>query len=138
MKILLVDDEPFHIQWIADNLHDEGYEVDFARDVESALSALKRETYRLLLVDLNIPVFGVYEENARSRGDIYLTFPGLLVAFEARNSGYRSKQVALYSAHKEGAVQDVATTLGIEYIVKQDPKRLMREINDVLAFDPTK
>lgn len=137
MTILLIDDEPYHIRWIAENLEDEGYEVIFKRDVHSALAAIRAEHFRLLLVDLNLPIYGADEQLAINKGDIYRIFPGLVVASEARNAGYRAKQVALYSAHKEESVQAVAKTLGIEYIVKQDPQRVMREIQEILSFDPT-
>lgn len=137
MKILLIDDEPFHLRWLADNLEDIGYEVEFARDARSALDSISKIGYRALIVDLNIPIFGADEERAAQLGDIYKIFPGLLVALEARNKGYRDRQVVLYSAHKEGAVQAVADMLSVQYIIKGDSRALMREIENILSFDPT-
>ncbi|MDQ1230992.1 response regulator [Sphingomonas sp. SORGH_AS_0879] len=137
MKILLIDDEPFHIRWLAENLRDDGYDVDFARDVRAALEAIAHEEFRALIVDLNIPVFGADLDKAQSLGDIYALFPGLMVASEARNKGYRYKQVILYSAHKEASVQAVADMLNVEYIIKGNTRQVMREIEDVLSYDPT-
>lgn len=137
MKILLIDDEPFHIRWLAENLQDDGYEVEFARDAREALEAIAREEYRALIVDLNIPVFGADLDRAHILGDIYALFPGLLVASEARNKGYRHRRVIIYSAHKEANVAAVAEMLNVQYIVKGDTRQVMREINDVLSYDPT-
>jgi CheY-like chemotaxis protein len=138
MKILLIDDEPFHIRWLAENLQDDGYEIEFARDVRSALEAIAREEFRALIVDLNIPVFGADQDKAQTLGDIYALFPGLMVASEARNKGYRHKRVIIYSAHKEANVQAEANMLNVQYIIKGDTRQVMREINDVLSYDPEK
>lgn len=138
MKILLIDDEPFHIRWLKENLEDDGYDVEFARDARTALEAIAREDFRALIVDLNIPIFGADLAKAQNLGEIYTLFPGLMVASEARNKGYRHKQVILYSAHKESSVQAVADTLSVEYIVKGNTRHIMREISDVLSYDPTK
>lgn len=136
MKILLIDDEPFHIRWLAENLQDDGYEIEFARDVRTALEAISGEEYRALIIDLNIPIFGSDMDKAQTLGQIYALFPGLMVASEARNRGYRHKRVILYSAHKESNVQVVADMLNVQYIIKGDTRQVMREISEVLSYDP--
>jgi CheY-like chemotaxis protein len=135
--ILLVDDEPYHIKWIAENLQDDGYQVEYARNVLEALDQIRGKRFRMMLVDLNLPVFGAHVDHALSLGEIYKIFPGLIVAREARNIGYRAKQVVLYSAHKEGAVQAEADILQVEYIIKGNTRHIMTEIEEILAFDPT-
>jgi len=138
-EILLIDDEPFHIRWIAENLEEMGYNYLFSRNTRDALNQISsQKKYRMLLVDLNIPIFGADADFASQLGEIYVAFPGLVVAREARNMGYRSKQVVLYSAHKEGAVQDIADILGIEYITKGRTDQIMKAIEDILSYDPSK
>lgn len=137
MKILIVDDEPFHIRWLAENLEDLGYEIEFARDARTALIALSERKFRVIIVDLNIPIHGSDQNRAQQLGEIYNIFPGLLIAHEARNKQYRNRQVILYSAHKEAAVQAVADILSVQYIIKGDSRRVMREIEDILSYDPT-
>jgi len=137
MKILLIDDEPFHIRWLAENLQDDGYDVEFARDVRSALEVISSgEEYRALIIDLNIPIFGSDMDKAQNLGQIYTIFPGLMVASEARNRGYRHRRVIIYSAHKESNVQAVADMLNVQYIIKGDTRQVMREIDAVLSYNP--
>jgi hypothetical protein len=99
--------------------------------------AIEGGNYRAIIVDLNIPVCGADRDRAEKLGEIYAVFPGLLVAFSARNKGYRSKQVIVYSAHKESAVQTVTDMLNVQYIIKGNSASVMREIEDVLSYDPT-
>ena len=54
-KILVVDDEPNVLLTMSAILRQEGYDVDEANGGESALEALARSRYDLVLTDLNMP-----------------------------------------------------------------------------------
>jgi CheY-like chemotaxis protein len=54
-RILVVDDEPFIAQLVADTLAAEGYQVDTAANGLLALEQIKRESYDLILSDLRMP-----------------------------------------------------------------------------------
>ena len=54
-QILVVDDEPFIVQLMADALSAEGYTVDTAADGLAALERLAQRSYDLILSDLRMP-----------------------------------------------------------------------------------
>jgi two-component system response regulator VanR len=54
-QILVVDDDPDTCALIADILEDEGYRVQTCLGGESAIAALKQESFRLVLSDIKMP-----------------------------------------------------------------------------------
>jgi CheY-like chemotaxis protein len=55
MKILVVDDETVVLESCKKILHSEGYDGTFLSSVDDALTALDRENFNLLLVDIKMP-----------------------------------------------------------------------------------
>jgi signal transduction histidine kinase/BarA-like signal transduction histidine kinase len=54
-KVLVIDDEEAILQMVRETLAEQGYEVDVARDGESALSRLGQTSYDLALCDWRMP-----------------------------------------------------------------------------------
>jgi len=54
-KVLVIDDEEAILQMVRETLSEHGYEVDVARDGESALSRLGQTSYDLALCDWKMP-----------------------------------------------------------------------------------
>jgi two-component system NtrC family sensor kinase len=54
-KVLVIDDEEAILQMVRETLAEQGYEVDVARDGESALSRLGKTSYDLALCDWKMP-----------------------------------------------------------------------------------
>ena len=54
-KILIVDDENDIAELISDILEDEGYKTDIRNDGASAISAVKENSYNLILLDIMMP-----------------------------------------------------------------------------------
>ena len=54
-KILVVEDEPDMLRGLRDNLEFEHYEVDAARDGESALKKISASSYDLIILDIMLP-----------------------------------------------------------------------------------
>jgi DNA-binding response OmpR family regulator len=55
MKILVVDDEKLLVKGIKFNLENEGYQVDFCHDGETAVDMAKTSAYDLIVLDLMMP-----------------------------------------------------------------------------------
>ena len=68
---------------------------------------------------------------------VYQKYPGLQVAWHARNAGYRGRQVIIYTVHREPEVEHEARIMDCTYILKGRPKDLKEEIMAVISFDPT-
>jgi two-component system KDP operon response regulator KdpE len=65
--ILVVDDEPRYVRWIAVNLRASGHRVLTAPDGEQALEATAREKPDLVLLDIGLPVLDGLEACRRIR-----------------------------------------------------------------------
>ena len=78
MRLLLVEDDPLIGESIRKGLRKDGAGVDWARDGEEAETALKTETYSLVLLDLGLPEKSGLEvlRDLRRRGD---TVPVLIL-----------------------------------------------------------
>jgi CheY-like chemotaxis protein len=135
--VVLMDDELFNMRWLIDYLDHAGYSVLPARSANEALEVIRDEIYRCLILDLNVPLVGALSSGAEGLPDVYKKYPGLLVAREARNRGYRDRQVVIYSVHRDAAVAEEAEKLGCAYILKGRPKELKAELESILRFDPT-
>jgi CheY-like chemotaxis protein len=135
--VVLMDDELFNMTWLIDYFRSLGLDVLPARSANEALQIIEGEIYRCLILDLNVPLVGSLETGAQDLPDVYKEYPGLLVAREARNHGYRDRQVVLYSVHRDFAVQEEAKKLGCTYILKGRPQELKEELKSILSFDPT-
>lgn len=133
---ILVDDELHNMMWMADWLESIGIDVQLAREAGEAISLIDEGKYRLLVLDLNIPLFEPHEQAARELGATYIKYPGLFVAKYARTSGYRNRQVILYTVHKDPEVSAEAERLGCTYILKGRPREIKEEIQRVLSFSP--
>lgn len=135
--VVLIDDELHNMSWMIDYLESRDLNVLTASNANNAISILEKEIYRAIIVDLNIPILDPLTNTALSKGDVYGRFPGLYVASYARNKGHRSRQVVIYSVHRDAAVSAEAVKLGCTYIIKGRPKEIKKELDDVVSFDPT-
>jgi DNA-binding response OmpR family regulator len=70
-RVLVVDDDPGIVDFLADLLSDEGYAVRTARDGQEALTEVEREPADLVVADVMMPrVDGVtLTAKLRERGD---------------------------------------------------------------------
>jgi two-component system sensor histidine kinase ChiS len=55
VKVLVVDDEPDHVELISKVLREEGYQITRAYDGEEALESIKRSKPDLIILDLMMP-----------------------------------------------------------------------------------
>lgn len=135
--IVIMDDEMYNMIWLIDYFHSLSYFVTPAASAEEAIEILSREIYRAAILDLNIPMNASISESAGKVSPVYQRYPGLFVARHARNSGYRDRQVIIYSVHRDPEVTLEATKLGCTYILKGRPAELKSELLSVLSYDPT-
>ncbi len=135
--IVLVDDEWHNISWLQEYLESRGFEVLAAETLNEALPLIESAIHRAVIIDLNIPALSPLISVLVELGGAYPSYPGLYLAYRARNLGYRDRQVVLYTVHREAAVTQEANRLGATYILKGRPQEIKREIDAVIAFDPT-
>jgi putative two-component system response regulator len=68
-RVLVVDDDALHRQFLQDHLLDEGYLVNTAADGEEALEKVKADTPDLILLDVMMPKLDGYEVCRRLKSD---------------------------------------------------------------------
>ncbi|MCC6506524.1 MAG: hypothetical protein IT475_13890 [Aquimonas sp.] len=134
---LILDDEPHLLVWLGEFLEGKGLKVRFESDVAKAIEALGQEKYRLLILDLNVPVPTSLKEAVGKRGPLYEEYRGLFVAEYARNAGYRDRQVIVYSVHDVDEVRKITNRIRVTYAIKGRPRIFKEEIISVLSFDPS-
>ena len=133
--ILLADDEPYNLDWIAEYLAQKGYRVQAVTSVDQAINELRKNRFRAVVADLSIPfrnpqpVLGKHEP-------LHEKYPGLVIAEYARNHWHLDRQVIVYSVHDDPAVAAHAGTIGVTYLLKGRPRQFKEEMDDVLSYDP--
>lgn len=135
--ILMLDDEIYNLTWMMDFFYSKGLDIIPASTANDAIEIINSEIYRAAVIDLNVPLLPPLDTAAAEYGETYVRYPGLFVARQARNRGYRDRQVVIYSVNRDEAVMREAKMLGCTYILKGRPKEIKEELNAVLEFDPT-
>jgi len=68
-KILIVDDEPFNLDYLEQELEDPAYQLITAANGQDALKKVKTESPDLILLDIMMPVMDGYEVLSRLKAD---------------------------------------------------------------------
>ena len=71
-KVLIVDDEPFNVDYLEQELEDSNYRIITARDGGEALETIRRELPDLVLLDIMMPVLDGFGVLARLKADPHL------------------------------------------------------------------
>lgn len=53
--VLIMDDEPHVLDWLTEYIEAQGYKVEIVSNVDHAIDALNRSSYRAAIFDLNVP-----------------------------------------------------------------------------------
>lgn len=136
-QVLIMDDEPHLLDWLAEYFNKKHYDCRFAINIAEAIELLKTETFRMLVLDLNVPAPGEYTSLLNAKGSLYQKYRGLYVAEYARTIGYRDRQVVVYSVHDVDEVRLQTERMRVTYVTKGRPRAFKLEIDDVLSFDPS-
>lgn len=110
-KILIVDDEPFIVEFLKNFLKDHG-EIDSALNGQAALDKIKSKHFNLIVSDLNMPRKGgmeLYHDAVKMYPDIgsrFLFFSGFVSSeYEAfirdNNLHYLTKPAAINEIHQK-------------------------------------
>lgn len=134
-KVLLVDDEPEHLEWLIDYLKGKGYTSVVTTNVRDALNAIESTTFRAYVIDLNIP-FGGWVPRLGARSGAFTDYHGLYVLQLVRSQGNDGTRVLAYSAHSNEQIEAEIKRLYCTYIVKGRPREFKKEIDLVLQHDP--
>lgn len=130
--ILIVDDEPEHIQWLFDYIEAKGMKIHVMNNVEDAINAANRAQYRAYVIDLNIPM-GNWTPTFLVPNDVYDKYKGFYVIKYVRTQGNLGKNVSAYSAHYNEQIIAETKTLYCEYTSKDRVQDFKKEIANIIA-----
>lgn len=136
-QVLIMDDEPHLLNWLSEYFDKKGFGCVFATNVAEAIEQLDTQSFRMLVLDLNVPAPGEYSKILNDRGTLFQKYRGLYVAEYARTKGYRDRQVVVYSVHDVDEVRLHAGRMRVTYVTKGRPRAFKLEIDDVLSYDPS-
>lgn len=134
-RVLLIDDQPPAVAWLKEYLESNGALVTMEASFAKALDALRGgiKLFDLVTVDLMMPTNGVPSSFFSEKSPLYTQFPGLLLAINARNSGYGGNDVLLYSVQDTDEIEKEAIRIGVSYCIKGRPRELKERIKRLLA-----
>lgn len=117
-KILIVDDDPAHLQSTRGILEAAGYEVTMHDQAFGSTTVIIKTSPDLVLLDVNMP--GLSGEK--------------LVDIYRANAKTRSTRVVLYSSNDEDSLRELSHRLQLDgYICKGSPSELRRRVAAVMA-----
>lgn len=128
--VLLIDDEPHALAWLVEYLEAQGHSVVVVSGFSEGLKVIgaKPLAYDFLSIDLTMPVLAGEQSLFTGQPALYSQFPGLYLARAARNAGYGSSRVIVYSVHDRDEIDTEARRIGVDYAVKGRP----RDFKDIL------
>lgn len=136
MSILLADDDPQLATFLSKSLESEGYSVRIALDEETVLSELKRQNYKLIILDLNFGRTDGLKLLERLRGGGVET---PIIVLSARNRVSDRIQSLNLGADdyvtKPFSFQELAARTAALLRRKTDPGLSVRRVED-LELDP--
>lgn len=118
-KILLVDDEPEYLGWVADFLENNKFEVEYAGSVEEAKNIIKKDRYKLIIIDMNIPFESTQLESLKY--PIQQKYGGAQVVQFASDVGYKGIQLIAFTVHDDDDLEKFLERYNSRYVLKGRP-----------------
>jgi CheY-like chemotaxis protein len=85
-KVLIVDDEPFNVDYLTQELEDSNYQIISACNGKEALEKIQGEQPDLVLLDLMMPVLDGFGVLAQLKGDPMLRDIPVIITSAANDS----------------------------------------------------
>lgn len=138
-KILIVDDDPFNVDYLEQELEDLGYETISAADGQEALDKVATEAPDLILLDVMMPIMDgftacrILKEHEETRL-IPIIFMTALDAVEDRIKGIKAggDDFLTKPVHEEELLARIETALKLKHTVDRKIGEL-RELKDHVA-----
>jgi len=85
-KVLIVDDEPFNLDYLQQELEDLNYQIITASNGQEALEKIHREQPDLVLLDLMMPILDGFAVLAQVKADMGLRDIPVIIVSAANDS----------------------------------------------------
>ena len=112
-KILIVDDEPYNVDYLQQELEDLDYQIITAFNGQEALDKIKSQQPDLILLDLMMPILDGFAVLARVKEDDALRLIPVIIVSAANDSKSVVKGI------KQGADDYVTKPIDAEHLKKK-------------------
>lgn len=112
-KVLIVDDEPFNLDVLQQELEDSDYWIITASNGQEALNKIKSEQPDLILLDLMMPVVDGFTVLSDIKADAYLRDIPVIILSAANDSKSIVKGI------KQGADDYITKPVDADHLVKK-------------------
>lgn len=109
-KILIVDDEPFNVDYLEQELEDLDYEIITASNGQEALEKIHSEQPDLILLDLMMPVLDGFAVLEEIKADTFLRTTPVIIVSAANDSKSVVKGI------KQGADDYITKPIDAEHL----------------------
>ena len=76
--ILILDDEIYNLRWMIEFFKNRGLKVETFNDANQIISEIKKEIFRCLVIDLNVPIRSPLDRDAEEKGIFFADIPDYL------------------------------------------------------------
>ena len=112
-KVLIVDDEPFNVDYLEQELEDSGYHIITAFNGQEALDKIHSQQPDLVLLDLMMPVLDGFAVLSEIKADNVLRDIPVIIVSAANDSKSIVKGI------KQGADDYITKPVDAEHLVKK-------------------
>ena len=112
-KVLIVDDEPFNVDYLEQELEDSDYQIITASNGQEALDKIKSQQPDLILLDLMMPVLDGFAVLAQIKADTYLHDIPVIIVSAANDSKSIVKGI------KQGADDYITKPVDADHLVQK-------------------
>lgn len=133
--ILIADDEPEHVEWLADYFKAKGFKVTLVTNVRDAITAAEGKRFRAHIIDLNIPLGG-WLDSTSIANSTYAGYQGLHIIRAIETQANNGRRVIAYSAHSNDQIIGEIRKLYCGYVVKGRARELKDAVEALLSHDP--
>lgn len=135
LKILLCEDNVLNQKLAKSVIQNFGFDLDIAENGEEGIELLSKNTYDLILMDLQMPIKDGYQTTQHIRDELKLDIP--IIAMTAHS--LVGEQERCYKVGMNGYVpkpfKQAALLKAIKTVMSQDPEQTRRRIIDFSILD---
>lgn len=118
-RVLIVDDDPFTLELLMESLSEQGFSPAAVQDSDGALEALRRDDFRVALIDLSLPGMGGMDLVR----EVNLTAPETAIVIM---TGYPTLESAI-QALRQGAYDYIVKPFKIQEVTATLEKALAQQ-----------
>ncbi len=131
-RILVVEDNEINQQVAKETLEEEGFHIDLANNGKIAIDMIKKNSYDLVLMDLQMPVLDGYQTTKEIRDNISVDLPIIALSADAmKGTAERTKEVGMNDYVTKPIDFDILLTTLVKWIEPKEREVFVQEVKPI-------